>query len=195
MKYKLILASASPRRKDLLNQVGISPDEILPADINEDALKGERPADYVKRLALEKAQFIADQNPDAFVIGADTAVACGRRILPKAEDLNTAKDCLKLLSGQRHRVFGGIAIIAPNHKMSCKSVQTVVKFKSLSAPEMQNYLDGGEWDGKAGGYAIQGSAAQFIQFVNGSYSNVVGLSLYDTVQMLKGIGYGSEQWN
>lgn len=186
---QLILASASPRRLQLLEQIFLRPDAVIPADIDETVLKGELPAAYAKRIALAKAEKIAATHKDAFILAADTVVACGRRILPKAEDAVTAAQCLDLLSGRRHRVLGGIAVISPQGKSSVRLVTTIVKFKRLTPDEKKNYLGTGDWDGKAGGYAIQGPAAGFIPFINGSYTNVVGLSLPETHQMLHGLGY------
>lgn len=189
MKNKLILASASPRRVQLLEQVGIKPSEILPADIDETPLKGELPRDLAQRLALGKAQAIAEKHQGACVLAADTVVGCGRRILDKAEDENYARHCLETLSGRRHHVYGGIAFITPDGKTLTRLVDTVVQFKRLTKKEISDYLASGEWEGKAGGYAIQGRAEAYIKFIRGSYSNVVGLSLYDTMSLLEGSGY------
>lgn len=186
MKNKLILASASPRRVDLLKQVNIIPDEIIPADIDETEAKGETPRALAQRLALEKAQTVATNHSDAYVLGADTVVACGRRILPKTEDLDSARACLKLLSGRRHHVYGGIALVMPSGKAITRLSDTVVQFKRLSSHDIDTYLQTKQWQGVAGGYAIQSYAAGFIKFISGSYSNVVGLSLYDTMIMLEG---------
>jgi septum formation protein len=186
---RLILASASPRRLELLAQVGITPDDVLPADIDESPLAQELPRQHAARLALIKARKIAGQESEAWVIGADTVVGVGRRILPKAEDEATARRCLQLLSGRAHRVFGGVAIFSPDGKVSERLVVTRVKFKRLSEQEMQDYLNCGEWQGKAGGYAIQGHAASFVAGINGSYSNVVGLPLYETMNLLSGLGW------
>jgi len=183
------LASASPRRLELLAQIGITPDDVLPADINESPLAQELPRQHAARLALIKARKIAGQESEAWVIGADTVVGVGRRILPKAEDEATARRCLQLLSGRAHRVFGGVAIFSPDGKVSERLVVTRVKFKRLSEQEMQDYLNCGEWQGKAGGYAIQGHAASFVAGINGSYSNVVGLPLYETTTLLSGLGW------
>ncbi|TNE27205.1 MAG: septum formation protein Maf [Alphaproteobacteria bacterium] len=190
---QLILASASPRRLQLLEQISLRPDSVMPADIDETPLKNEQPAAYAKRIALAKAEKIAATEKDAYILAADTVVACGRRILPKAEDEATAAKCLDLLSGKRHRVLGGIAVIAPSGKIRVKLVTTAVKFKNLSPQEKLDYLATGDWDGKAGGYAIQGPAAAFIPFISGSYTNVVGLSLPETRQMLHGLGYKNEE--
>ncbi len=186
---KLILASASPRRRDLLAQIGINltAEQIIPADINEDAKADELPRDLAVRLAKEKARAI--DHKDAYILAADTVVACGRRILPKAENLEQARECLKLLSGRRHHVYGGICLITPDGKAHSRLCDTSVKFKRLSTQEMARYLDSGEWNGKAGGYAIQGLAAGLIPFIQGSYSNVVGLSLHDVTQLLNGTSF------
>jgi septum formation protein len=186
---KLILASASPRRLDLLRQVGIEPDLVVPADIDETPLKAETPDKHALRLAVAKAQVVAARHPGAFILAADTVVGCGRRILPKAEDAATAERCLELISGRRHRVLGGIALVAPDGRMGTRLVESAVIFKRLSPAEMAAYLASGEWHGKAGGYAIQGRAAAYIRFMSGSYSNVVGLSLYDVHQLLTGFGW------
>ena len=186
---RLILASASPRRLELLAQIGITPDDVLPADIDESPLAQELPRQHAARLALIKARKIAGQESEAWVIGADTVVGVGRRILPKAEDEATARRCLQLLSGRAHRVFGGVAIFSPDGKVSERLVVTRVKFKRLSEQEMQDYLNCGEWQGKSGGYAIQGHAASFVAGINGSYSNVVGLPLYETTTLLSGLGW------
>ena len=181
-----MLASASPRRLDLLRQIGIHPDVVDPAEIDETPLKAEVPGKHALRLAVAKARAIEHHHPGAFILAADTVVACGRRILPKAEDQQTAKACLALLSGRRHRVLGGIALLTPDGKLATRLVDSVVAFKQLTQSEIEEYLASGEWHGKAGGYAIQGLAAGYIRFVSGSYSNVVGLSLYDTRQLLVG---------
>lgn len=183
---RLILASASPRRLDLLAQIGVVPDAVEAADIDETPVAGELPRQNAARLARAKAQAIADRNPGALVIGADTVVACGGRILPKAEDEKTALRCLKLLSGRRHRVYGGIAVILPDGSVRSRLVETRVRFKRLTSQETAAYLQSGEWQGKAGGYAIQGRAAVFVANINGSYSNVVGLPLYETAALLSG---------
>ncbi len=182
----LILASASPRRLQLLEQINIPPAKIIPADIDEAPLIRELPRDHALRLACEKARKIADSNKNQFILAADTVVACGRRILPKAETEQQARECLKLLSGRRHHVYGGICVITDEGKEISRLCDTVVKFKSLSKDEIETYIQGGEWNGKAGGYAIQGLAASYISSIQGSYSNVVGLSLYDIMQILKG---------
>ncbi len=182
----LVLASASPRRLDLLRQVGIVPDRVDPADLDETPAKGELPMAHVVRLAEAKARAVAPRHPQALILAADTAVACGRRILPKAEDEASARACLTLLSGRRHRVYGGVAVITPSGELAIRRVVSQVAFKRLSEAEIEAYLTGGEWRGKAGGYAIQGCAAGFIPWLAGSYSNVVGLPLFETVQLLAG---------
>ncbi len=181
-----ILASSSPRRQQLLNQINLIPDQIIPADIDEKPLKKEPPRDLAKRLAKEKAQIIANKHPGIFIIAADTVVACGRRALPKAETENQARDCLTLLSGRRHHVYGGICVITDTGKTITRLCDTTVKFKSLTKQETQTYIESGEWQDKAGGYAIQGLAGAYIKSIQGSYSNVVGLSLYDILQIVKG---------
>jgi septum formation protein len=182
----LVLASASPRRLELLRQVGIVPDRVDPADIDETPAKGELPSAHVVRLAQAKARAVAPRHPGAFILAADTAVACGRRILPTAEDEASARASLMLLSGRRHRVYGGVAVITPAGEMAVRRVISQVAFKRLSEAEIEAYLTSGEWRGKAGGYAIQGSAAAFIPWLAGSYSNVVGLPLFETAQLLAG---------
>jgi nucleoside triphosphate pyrophosphatase len=185
----LVLASASPRRYDLLRQVGIVPDVVDPAAIDETPLAGELPPGHATRLAEAKARAVAPRHAGAFILAADTVVACGRRILPKTEDEAAARTCLTLLSGRRHRVYGGIALIMPDGRCTVRRVLSQVGFKRLSEAEIAAYLAGGEWRGKAGGYAIQGRAAAFVRWISGSYSNVVGLPLYETVQLLAGHGY------
>jgi septum formation protein len=185
----LVLASASPRRRELLAQLGIVPDAVDPGDIDETPLPGELPPAHARRLALAKAMAVAPRHRRAYILAADTVVACGRRILPKADSWATAESCLELLSGRRHRVIGGLCVIAPVGKFIVRVVTSQVVFKRLSGAERAAYLACGEWQGKAGGYAIQGRAAAFI---GGSYSNVVGLPLYETHALLTGLGYLSE---
>lgn len=193
----IILASASPRRVDLLAQIGITPDTISPADIDETQKKGELPRDLAVRLAKEKALNIQSKQADStsYIIAADTVVACGRRVLPKAKTPEEARKCLSLLSGRRHHVYGGICVIPPTGKIITRLCDSSVKFKCLTNEEIAQYIASNEWDGKAGGYAIQGLAASYISFIQGSYSNVVGLSLYDTMQILKGTGFTSSSSN
>ncbi|OIQ98460.1 Maf-like protein YhdE [mine drainage metagenome] len=186
----LILASASPRRLDLLAQIGLVPDAVDPADIDESPLPGELPAPHAARLAEAKARAVAARHPGAYIIAADTVVACGRRILPKAESEAEARACLALLSGRRHRVLGGLCVLAPSGRMAQRLVTTAVTFKVLESGERQAYIASGEWRGKAGGYAIQGLAAMHVRQIVGSYSNVVGLPLYETHALLTGLGYG-----
>jgi septum formation protein len=185
----LVLASASPRRLELLRQLGIVPDRVDPADIDETPMRDELPPAHVARLAEAKARIVQPRHPGAFILAADTVVACGRRILPKAEDEATARACLTLLSGRRHRVYGGVALVTPSGEIAIRRVVTQVAFKRLSKTELDAYLATGEWRGKAGGYAIQGCAAAFIPWIAGSYSNVVGLPLSETAQLLAGRGY------
>jgi septum formation protein len=185
----LVLASASPRRLDLLRQIGLEPDQVDPADIDEVPRPGELPPAHAMRLAEEKARAVMPRHPGAFVLAADTVVACGRRILPKPTDRSTARSCLMLLSGRRHRVHGGIALAGPDERLTLRRVDSQVAFKRLSETEIDAYLCSGEWRGKAGGYAIQGRAAALIRWVSGSYSNVVGLPLFETAQLLAGRGY------
>jgi septum formation protein len=184
----LVLASASRRRLELLRQIGCEPDCIDPAEIDESPLAGEMPAAYALRLAAAKARAVMPRHPGAYVLAADTVVACGRRILPKPEDEMTARKCLELLSGRRHRVHSGIAVAAPDGRLALRRVESRVALKRLSEAEIAGYLRTGEWRGKAGGYAIQGRAATFVSWVCGSYSNVVGLPLFETAQLLFGLG-------
>lgn len=185
----LVLASASPRRLDLLRQIGVEPDAVAPADIDETPGKNELPPALAKRLAAEKLAAVASAHPDAYVLTADTVVACGRRILPKAEDEREARDCLKLLSGRRHRVLSGLAVRAPDGTTRQRLVTTAVTIKRMEPLEIDWYIASEEWRGKAGGYAIQGRAAIFVSAVQGSYSNVVGLPLHETATLLRGLGY------
>lgn len=181
----LILASASPRRLALLEQIGVRPDAVEPAEVDERPLRREQPRVLAARLAAAKAGAVAATRPDALVLGADTVVALGRRMLPKAETADEARACLELLSGRRHRVLGGVCLVQPGGGQRRRLVETTVAFKRLTGLEIEAYLDSGEWQGKAGGYAIQGQAAAFVRFVNGSYSNVVGLPLFEVAQLLK----------
>jgi septum formation protein len=179
-----VLASASPRRLQLLQQIGYVPDVVAPTDIDETPHKGEVPSALALRLAVEKAAAAAARHPKAIILAADTVVACGRRILPKAETEKDAWGCLKLLSGKRHRVYGGIAVRAPDGKLWQRCVMTVVKFARLTDDEMKAYVASGDWQGKAGGYAIQGGAGAYISAVNGSYPNIVGLCIHTTRKLL-----------
>ena len=182
----LILASASPRRRELIARLGLTPDAVAPADIDESPLKGELPRDYARRMAREKALAV---EADGHVLAGDTVVAAGRRILPKAEDEATARRCLELLSGRRHTVLSAIALRAPDGTLRERLSETIVIFKRLSDEELAAYLASGEWDGKAGGYAIQGSAEGLIRRIDGSHSGVVGLPLYETRALLKAAGF------
>jgi len=191
---RLVLASASPRRLDLLRQIGLVPDAVDPADIDESPLPRELPPQHAARLALAKARAVAERHPGAYVLAADTVVACGRRILPKAETESQARACLALLSGRRHRVLGGVVLIVPDSanesiKPVERLVRTDVAFKPLSHEETESYVASGEWHGKAGGYAIQGRAAAYVRWIGGSYSNVVGLPLFEVAGMLRGAGF------
>lgn len=183
----LILASASPRRRELIARLGVTPAAINPADIDETPHKGELPRDYARRMAREKAEAVASD--EGHVLAGDTVVAAGRRILPKAEDEATARKCLELLSGRRHRVLSAIALRAPDGTMRERLSETVVIFKRLSPDEIDAYIASGEWDGKAGGYAIQGIAEGLISRIQGSHSGVVGLPLYETRTLLKAAGF------
>ncbi|MEY3260820.1 MAG: septum formation protein Maf [Pseudomonadota bacterium] len=185
----LVLASASPRRLDLLRQVGIAPDRIDPADIDETPLAKETPRLLALRLARGKAMAAASRNAGAFVIGADTVVAVGRRVLPKAETEAQARHCLGLLSGRGHRVMTGLCVLAPDGRRAERLVETRLTFKRLSKDEVETYIASGEWQGKAGGYAIQGRAGGFVIELQGSYPSVVGLPLYETLCLLEGLGF------
>jgi septum formation protein len=190
----LILASSSPRRLALLRQVGVIPERIAVPEVNETPLAGELPQAYVLRIAEAKASAVAAR-PDAggaYVLAADTVVACGRRILGKADDVEAAERYLRLLSGRRHRVYTGVAVAAPGGRRAVRVVMTMVRFKRLSEPEIAAYLACGEWRSKAGGYAIQGRAEAFIPSINGSFSNVVGLPLTTTLDLLRGLGWRPE---
>jgi septum formation protein len=186
---RLVLASASPRRLALLGQIGIAPDHVEPAALDETPRPKERPADLAARLAAAKAGLAAESRPDAFVLGADTVVAVGRRVLPKAESADEVRACLALLSGRSHRVLTGVCAIAPGGRRAERVVETRVHFKRLSTDEIRAYLASGEGLGKAGGYAIQGRAAAFVSLLQGSYSGVVGLPLHETANLLAGLGY------
>ncbi|HWK46169.1 MAG TPA: nucleoside triphosphate pyrophosphatase [Stellaceae bacterium] len=187
--HRLVLASSSPRRADLLTQIGFPPDVIDPADIDETPGADETAERHAERLAVEKALMVAQRHAGCFVLAADTVVACGRRMLPKTEDEAAARRYLELLSGRRHRVHGGVALIDPAGRVSVRRVQTAVTFKRLSTIEVDWYIASGEWRGKGGGYAIQGLAARFVRALGGSYSNVVGLPLFETTQLLTGAGF------
>ncbi|WP_333587389.1 Maf family protein [Phenylobacterium sp.] len=185
----LILASASPRRLDLLAQVGVRPDHVTASDIDEAELKGETPRRLAVRLAQAKAAAVAQAHPDAFVLAADTVVALGRRVLPKAEDAATVADCLAMLSGRSHRVLTAVAVAAPSGRAAQRLVETRLVFKRLTPDEIDDYVQSGEGLGKAGGYGIQGRAGGFVRELQGSYPAVVGLPLYETLCLLEGLGY------
>ncbi|MEQ8394908.1 Maf family nucleotide pyrophosphatase [Thalassobaculum sp.] len=184
-----VLASASPRRSSLLAQIGLVPDAVDPAEADETPFPAEKPRPYAARMARAKADAVAPRHPGAFVLAADTVVACGRRILPKTENTDEAARCLSLLSGRRHRVIGGICLIDPDGAVHERVVETRVGIKRLAGSEVAAYLASGEWSGKAGGYAVQGLAAAYVEFLNGSYSNVVGLALAETYALLSGVGF------
>lgn len=190
MSARLILASASPRRLELLAQIGITPDLVVPADIDEAPHPRERPRQLAERLAGAKAAVIAAQYHDDFVLAADTVVALGHRVLEKPANADEAGRFLERLSGRRHRVIGGFAVVAPGAKSVIRSVVTQVRFRRLDKDDIRAYVATGEWEGKAGGYAIQGRAAAFIPWISGSYSNVVGLPLSEVSGVLDGLGYG-----
>jgi septum formation protein len=184
----LILASASPRRLALLEQIGVIPDQIVPANINETKMSEESPRHYVQRMAREKAQGIAATHPDAFILGADTVVATGQRILGKPANRDEAAQFLRRLSGRRHDVMTAMALIHPNGKISSRLVATKVRFQRLDEAMITQYLNTEEWQGKAGGYAIQGKAALFVDWISGSYSGVVGLPLHEGGRLLRDAG-------
>lgn len=184
MPAAFILASASPRRLNLLKAAGLTPENIIPADLDESPLKNELPQHYVLRIAEAKARAVAMLHPDITILAADTTVACGRRILGKPADEREARRFLSLLSGRRHRVYTGVAVIPTHGKLRLRTVMTVVQFKRLHAQEITEYLASNEWRGKAGGYAIQGLASRFVTRINGSYTSVVGLPIAETVSLL-----------
>ena len=181
-----VLASASPRRLDLLAQIGLTPDAVVPADINEDPIPGELPGPHAARLAAEKAQAV--HRDGQVVLAADTVVGVGRRILPKTEEREAADACLRLMSGRAHRVFTGVTVIDADGVARHRLSETRLKMKRLSDEEIRDYLDGGEWRGKAGGYGIQGRAGAFILHLSGSYTGVVGLPVYETRNLLLASG-------
>lgn len=190
MKPPFILASASPQRIALLAQIGIVPDEIVPADIDETPLPAESPRALALRLACGKARRIAGLRAGAYILGADSVVAVGRRVLGKPQDADEARRFLERLSGRRHRVYGGIALIEPGGRMATRLAQSIVTFKRLAPSEIDSYVASEQWQGKAGAYGIQGMAAGFVRFVSGAeQSNIVGLSLYDTRALLESAGY------
>ncbi len=192
---KFVLASGSPRRVSLINQAGIEPDALRPAELDETPRRGELPRACANRLARAKAEAalatlrVDDELKGSYILAADTVVAVGRRILPKAELLDEAAQCLRLLSGRNHRVHTAICLVTPAEAFRQRLVETRVRFKRLSDEDIEAYLASGEWRGKAGGYAAQGIAGSFIVKIVGSYSNVVGLPLYETTTLLMGEGY------
>jgi len=186
---RLILASASPRRLNLLARIGVVPDAVEPADIDESVPKGELPRDHALRLAVEKAAAVGSRFPADLVLAADTVVAVGRRILPKVEDEATLRQCMALLSGRRHRVLTGVALALPGGGTRSRVVETMIAIKRLSAQEVDYYAAHGEWRGKAGGYALQGYGEVYVRHMAGSYSNVVGLPLAETRHLLKSAGF------
>ena len=188
-QYQLILASQSPRRKHLLAEAGIYADDVIAADIDETPKKNERPADYVLRMAQQKANVVASRSGGQFVLSADTAVICRQRILPKAETAEEARRCLQLLSGSSHRVYGGICLYLPDGGWRTKLSVSRVKFRRLSPADKHAYLQSGEWRGKAGAYAIQGRAGLYVRQITGSYSNIVGLDMYKAAGLLIGAGF------
>lgn len=189
MTAPLVLASASPRRLELLRQIGLMPDRIDPAQIDEASRPNEIPVACAVRLAAEKARTVRVRHPGAWVLAADTVVSCGRRMLPKPADEASARNYLELLSGRRHCVCSGIALVTPDGRLTTRRAETRIAFKRLGSQEIANYLASGEWRGRSGGYALQGRAAALVRWIEGSYSNVVGLPLFETAQLLAGRGY------
>ena len=185
----LVLASASPRRLDLLARLGMVPERVIATDIDETPYKGEIPRPHAARLALAKAEAAAALAPAGIVLAADTVVGVGRRILPKAETEAQARDCLALISGRKHRVITAVVLALPDGRRLKRVVESDVTFQRMTGQQVEDYLASGEWHGKAGGYAIQGRAEQYIRFLSGSHSNVVGLPLFETAQLLRGIGW------
>ncbi len=189
---RLVLASASPRRLELLAQLGVRPDEILPADLDETPLKEETPRLLAQRLATEKCRAVHGLRPDAYVLAADTVVAVGRRLLGKAAHEAEARRFLQLLSGRAHRVLTGVAVAAPGGRSASRLSETRLQFKRLTEAEIESYVASGDWRGKAGGYGIQSRAGAFVRGLNGSYTGVVGLPLYETMNLLTGLGWRAE---
>ena len=185
----LLLASASPRRLELLARIGVRPDRIAPTDIDETPRKAELPRQLAARLAGAKAAAAAAAAPDALVLAADTVVGVGRRLLGKPADAAEAARFLTLLSGRRHHVYTGVALLGPDGRLRTRLVDTILTFQRLTAAQIEAYIAGDEWRGKAGGYALQGSAEAFVRFLSGSHSNVVGLPLFETAQLLRGAGW------
>jgi septum formation protein len=194
-RVKLVLASASPRRLALLEQAGLKPDLLMPADIDETPLKRETPRRLAIRLANDKAStagetlLVKKLGSKTFILAADTVVGLGRRILPKPETAADAEACLWLLSGRSHWVYSAVTLLAPGGRSWRRCSETKVRFKRFSREDVEGYLKSGEWRGKAGGYAIQGRAEAFVRSLSGSHSGVVGLPLYETIHLLLGAGY------
>lgn len=186
---RLVLASASPRRLELLRQIGLEPDHVEPAALDETPRSKETPRQLASRLAAEKADAVHGAHPTAFVLAADTVVAVGRRVLPKVENEADGRACLQLLSGRAHRVLTGLCLIGPDGRRAARLAESRVRFKRLTLPDIEGYIASGEGLGKAGGYAIQGRAGAFVTGLQGSYSAVVGLPLYETRSLLEGLGY------
>jgi septum formation protein len=186
---RLVLASASPRRFELLRQIGLEPNEVDAADVDESPLKDETPRRLAQRLAADKAEAVAARHGESYVLAADTVVALGRRVLPKAESADQVGACLQLLSGRAHRVLTGLCVIAPGGRRARRLVESRVHFKRLTPADIERYLNTGEGLGKAGGYGVQGRAGAFVTALQGSYSGVVGLPLYETANLLGGLGY------
>jgi septum formation protein len=189
MSTPLVLASASPRRLELLRQVGVEPAAVDVADIDETPLRKETPRQLAERLAREKARAVAARRPDSFVLGADTVVALGRRVLPKAADAEEVRDCLDLLSGRAHRVLTGVCVIAPGGREASRLSETRIHLKRLTPAETDDYVASGQGVGKAGGYGVQGLAGGFVLDLHGSYTGVVGLPLYEALCLLEGLGW------
>lgn len=188
-ELRLVLASASPRRLDLLSQIGLVPDAVMAADLDETPQSQETPRLLALRLARAKAAHVSAREPGAYILAADTVVAVGRRVLPKADTAAEVRACLTLLSGRAHKVLTGIAVVAPDGRTAARLVESRVHFKRLSEPDVEAYIASGEGVGKAGGYAIQGRAGALVISLQGSYSGVVGLPLYETANLLSGLGF------
>ncbi len=186
---KLILASSSPRRRELLASVGLVPDQILSPEVDEVPFQGEEVRHYVKRIALLKGRAVHAQVAGAYVIAADTAVEVGGKIILKPENHEEAHQLLARLSGRRHRVYTGVCVLSPQGKEACRVVVTRLSLKRLTSDEIENYIASGEWEGKSGAFSIQGPGAKFVKFISGSYTSVVGLPLYETYTLLKGLGF------
>ena len=191
-KKQLILASSSPQRLILLKTIGVIPDKIVPANIDEIPEKNEKPRDFVLRMSKEKALDVSKNFPNSFILSGDTIVACGRRIIGKPSDRDNAKQILNLLSGRRHQVLSAITLIKPDKNEVSKIVITRVKFSRLNQNALNAYLDTNEWKGKAGGYAIQGSASSFIPWINGSYSSVMGFPMNEVNNLLNSSGWKNQ---